>query len=170
MTNTPLGPSLSPGTATIKAGDGVRDFRENVDEKKDIRKMIFGGFGKCVYELQKFDSDSERRFAVLLEKNNNEVLKWCRPSKQDLRIDYAHGVGGEYEPDFVVECKDIKLLCEVKAENEMNDPVVQAKATAAKKWCEHATKHELEHRGKAWKYLLIPHNKINDSATLSALV
>ncbi len=160
---------LSPGTATIKAGEGVRHFLENVDEKKDIRKMIFGGFAKCIYELQKFDSDSERRFAVLLEKKGNGVLKWCRPSKQDLRIDYAPGIGGEYEPDFVVECENEKLLCEVKAENEMNDPIVQAKATAAKWWCENATKHETEHGGKPWKYLLIPHNKINESATLGAL-
>jgi type III restriction enzyme len=29
--------------------------------------MIFGGFRRCLYPLQKFDSDAERRFAVLLE-------------------------------------------------------------------------------------------------------
>ena len=160
---------LSPGTATIKAGDAVRDFKEPVDEKKDIRRMLFGGFSRCVYELQKFDSDSERKFAVLLEKKANGVLKWCRPSKQDLRIDYTYGAGGEYEPDFVVECEAEKLLCEVKAENEISTPEVQAKAAAAKKWCEHATKHEQEHGGKPWRYVLVPHNKINESATLKAL-
>ncbi len=161
---------LSPGTATIKAGEAVRDFRENVDEKKDIRRMVFGGFSKCVYELQKFDSDSERKFAVLLEKKGNGVLKWCRPSKQDLKIYPTHGEGEPYEPDFVVERDTDKLLCEVKAENEINTPEVQAKAKAAITWCQNATKHELENGGKPWKYMLVAHSKINESATLAGLL
>ncbi|MBX3458538.1 MAG: DEAD/DEAH box helicase family protein [Planctomycetes bacterium] len=161
---------LSPGTATIKAGEGVRDFREPVDDKKDIRRMVFGGFSRCVYELQKFDSDSERKFAMLLEKKNNGVLKWCRPSRQDLKIYPTHGEGEPYEPDFVVEREADKLLCEVKAENEINTPEVQAKVKAAKTWCENATKHELENGGKPWKYMLVAHNKINESATLDGLL
>ncbi len=160
---------LSPGTVTIGAGENVRDFRDPVDDKKDIRRMVFGGFSKCLYDKQRFDSDSERRFAVLLEKKGNGVQKWCRPSRQDLKIFPTHGEGEGYEPDFVVECEAEKLLCEVKAENEVNTPEVQAKAAAAKQWCEHASKHELGNSGKPWRYILVPHNKINESATLKAL-
>jgi hypothetical protein len=39
-----------------------------------------------VYELQKFDSDSERRFAVMLEKKTSGVLNWCRPRSKPQRL------------------------------------------------------------------------------------
>jgi type III restriction enzyme len=35
--------------------------------------MLFGGFSKCLYPAQRFQSDSERRFSVVLE-NDSEVL------------------------------------------------------------------------------------------------
>src|SRR5690606_20861154 len=44
------------------ADENVRHFREPVDDKKYIRGMLFGGFARCLYPSQKFDSDSERRF------------------------------------------------------------------------------------------------------------
>src|SRR5207247_2343816 len=74
-----------------------------------------------------------------------------------------------YEPDFVVETEDHKYLCEPKRADEMTDRDVQAKARAAAQWCHHATEHEVAHGGKPWTYLLIPHDAINDSATLRSL-
>jgi len=50
-----------------------------------------------------------------------------------------------------------------------NDPEVRAKAKAAATWCQHATDHELKHRGKPWHYLLIPHDVIDSSKTLQGL-
>jgi type III restriction enzyme len=75
-----------------------------------------------------------------------------------------------YEPDFVVETADGILLCEVKAESEMKDPTVLAKAQAAIKWCETATAHAKKVKGKLWVYLLIPDDQIIGSATLSGLI
>lgn len=36
-------------------------------------------------------------------------------------------------------------------------------------WCQYATDNAKEHDGKPWEYLLIPHDKIDDSKTLAGL-
>ena len=164
---------VSGGITTLRANsysvpeeEIARDFRVPVTDKQDIRRMLFCGFGKCLYPVQKFDSNWERRFAVVLE-NDRDVLKWIKPAKGQLRIYYA---GDEtYEPDFVVETKTARFLCETKAANEVNAEDVQAKARAAAEWCSHATAHDLEHGGKPWTYLLIPHDVIADNMTLRGL-
>ena len=141
-------------------------FRHSVKKKSDIPKMLFGAFNKCLYSIQKFQSDPERRFAAVLE-NDSTVLKWFKPGKGVFQIGYSGD--SDYEPDFVVETETEKLLCEPKRADEMKDSIVLAKAAAAATWCEHATGHEIEHGGKPWRYLLIPHDVINDSATLVGL-
>ncbi|MCG2796103.1 MAG: DEAD/DEAH box helicase family protein [Actinomycetia bacterium] len=158
--------TLRPNNYLAPAGETERDFRAPVSDKQDIRKMLFAGFGKCLYSIQKFDSDSERRFAVVIE-NDKEVLKWFKPAKGVFQIHYASEAS--YEPDFVVETKMVKFLCEPKAASEMNDAEVLAKAKAAAEWCAHATTHETRHGGKPWTYLLIPHDVITDNKTLQGL-
>ena len=124
------------------------------------------GFGKCLYRVQKFDSDSERRFAVVLE-NDKEVLKWFKPAKSVFQI---HDTSeASYEPGFVVETRTAKFFCEPKAANEMTAEDVLAKAKVAAQWCAHATAHEEKHCGKPWAYLLIPHEAIADNKTLQGL-
>lgn len=158
--------TLRPNNYSAPAGESERDFRAPVSDKHDIRKMLFSGFRKCLYRVQKFDSDSERRFAVILE-NDKEVRKWFKPAKGDLRIHYTSDAS--YEPDFVVEAKSTKFLCEAKSAAEMADKEVQAKARAALEWCKNATAHELKHGGKSWSYLLVPHDIISDNKTLQGL-
>ncbi|MDE0405406.1 MAG: hypothetical protein OXI53_08860 [Nitrospira sp.] len=72
-------------------------------------------------------------------------------------------------PDFVVETKTNKYLCEIKRANQMKEEDVLAKAKAAVAWCEHATVHEKAHGGKFWSYLLIPDDAIAENKTLQAL-
>ncbi|MCX6338736.1 MAG: DEAD/DEAH box helicase family protein [Candidatus Aureabacteria bacterium] len=158
--------TMRPNNYSAPAGETERDFRAPVSNKQDIRKMLFAGFGKCLYRVQKFDSDSERRFAVILE-NDKDVLKWFKPAKGDFQIHYASEAS--YEPDFVVETETAKFLCEPKAANEIADEEVQAKASAAAEWCRYATEHERKHGGKPWSYLLIPHDEIEDNKTLQGL-
>lgn len=148
------------------AGEMVRWFDVPVDNKVDIRKMLFGGFAKCLYATQKFDSDSERRFAVVVERDK-AVIKWFKPGKGVFRIHYSNDA--DYEPDFVVETETEKLICEPKAADRMQDPVVLAKARAGATWCKHATAHETANHGKPWRYLLIPHDAIADNMTLDGL-
>ncbi|MDO8704774.1 MAG: DEAD/DEAH box helicase family protein [Sulfuricaulis sp.] len=148
------------------SGENARDFRAPVEERQYIRGMVFNGFRRCLYRLQKFDSDSERRFAIILE-DDVDVMKWFKPAKGQFQIYYHHDQS--YEPDFVVETKTAKYLCEPKRATEVDDPEVLAKARAAVEWCKHATEHERVNGGKPWSYLLIPHDAITASKTLGGL-
>lgn len=155
--------TLSPATFAAPEDEEPRSFRVPLEEKRDIRNMLFGGFEKCLYPVQKFDSDTgERRFAVVLE-NDPDVEKWVKPGKGVFRIYYSGE--SEYEPDFVVETETARYLCEPKAENMMEDETVLAKARAASEWCRNAGTVS----DKPWKYLLIPHTAIDESKTLEGL-
>lgn len=160
--------TLRSNNYTAAADEEIRDFRATIldGQKNKIKSMIFGNFGKCLYPMQKFDSDPERKFAVLLE-DEVQVLKWFKPAKGDFQIYYSHENG--YEPDFVVETKTAKFLCEPKRANEMQDETVLAKAQAAVTWCQHASQHAKDNGGKPWRYLLIPHDKITSQMTLEGL-
>ncbi len=148
----------------VPQGQRVRDFKQAVAPLSDTRKHVFGGFKKCCYPLQKFDTDPERRIAVTIE-GDASVEKWIKPGRNQFRIDYRSGEA--YEPDFVVETKTRMLICEVKAKNELEDPIVKAKAAAATKWCKTATQYA--GGAKPWTYLLIPDDQITGSATLDGL-
>jgi type III restriction enzyme len=157
---------LRPNNYSIPAGEKPLDFRAPVDDKLMIRGMLFGGFKRCLYPAERFQSDSERRFAVMLE-NDTSVVKWFKPGRTDFQIHYK---GDErYEPDFVVETTDQKLICEIKARDAMNDPEIRSKADAASVWCGYATAHAAQHGGKPWSYLLIPHDAVDDAKTLQGL-
>jgi type III restriction enzyme len=158
---------LRPASFTLPAAETIRDFRAPVEPGRDIRSLLFGGFARCAYVAQRFQSDPERRFAILLEAADSGVLKWMKPGPRQLQIYYR----GEqsYEPDFVVETETEKLLCEPKAAGEMDAPDVRDKARAATLWCQRASDHERQHGGKPWRYLLIPHDAIDASRTLAAL-
>lgn len=160
--------TLRANNYSAAANENVRDFRATIPDgqRNRIGTMVFGGFAKCLYPIQKFDSDSERRFAVVLE-NDADVQKWFKPSRGDFQIHYSHEES--YEPDFVVETATEKFLCEPKRANEMTDEIVLAKADAAAVWCNHATVHANENGGKPWRYLLIPHDQIQDQMTLAGL-
>lgn len=155
--------SLKPNVYSVPKGESIRSFRTPLPDPQSIKRMVFGGFSRCLYPVQKFDSDPERRFAVCLE-NEEVVVKWVKPAKGQFKIPYKNEEG--YEPDFIVETNSEKYICEPKRESEINDPVVQAKAKAAAEWCRYATEHETRNGGKPWKYLLIPHNVIDESRTL----
>ena len=151
-------------------GEDPIDFRAPVEEKQFIRSLSFGGFRKCLYPSQKFDSDPERRFAMILEAEPM-VEKWLRPAKGQFQIFYRLNHNDQsYEPDFAVETKTQMLLCEPKRVSEMTDEIVTAKAKAAVEWCRHASEHAKTYGGKPWTYLLIPNDAITASATLDALV
>lgn len=154
--------TLTPSAFNAPADEQPRPFRTPVDEKRNIRSMLFGGFRKCLFPVQKFDSDTERRFAVLLE-NDQTALKWVKPNKNTFQIHYEGD--SNYEPDFVVETENAYYLCEPKAEQEMDDETVKAKAHAATLWCKHATSVSR----KPWHYLLVPHNAVDESRSLAGL-
>jgi type III restriction enzyme len=156
---------LKPCSYTATAGQAPRHFRETVEDVGRIKSMLFGGFTKCLYPLQKFDSDTERRFAVILER---DASKWLKPAKGQFQIFYKFGTEQpEYIPDFVVETGNAIFMVETKAQGELKDKQVLAKAEAASSWCKHASEYAQKVGSKPWKYLLIPHDVVNESKSLN---
>lgn len=157
---------LRPNNFNLPAGATPKFFRDTLPNPSAIRQMVFAGFERCCYPYQKFQSDPERRFAILLE-DDRSVIRWMKPGSGHFQIEYQSGT--RYEPDFVVETEDQKFICEPKDATEIHDEVVQTKATAAIKWCSYASAHARENGGKPWSYILIPDTAITYSSTLDGL-
>ncbi len=160
--------ALKPCAYTAKDGEPIHDFRRTVQDRTRISQMLFGGFQRSLYSIQKFDSDTERRLAAILDRDSE---KWFKPAQGQFQISYKIGTDHrEYVPDFVAEATDYIYMLEPKARNEMTDPEVLAKKDAAVLWCDRATDHALGNGGKPWKYVLIPHDVIAENMTLAGLV
>lgn len=131
--------------------------------------ILFFGSTKSPYHFHKFDSDPERRFAALIDSENMpSVVRWLRPAAGQFDIEYDRG--RRYEPDFVVECSDRKLIVEVKAERDLADPVVQEKARAARAWVANANQFAAEGDGKPWSYALLSERDVTESLTMSGVM
>ena len=157
--------TLKPCNYTVSADEAIHSVRRTPKDVSRIKQMLFGSFSKCLYPLQKFDSDTERRFAVILER---DAQKWFKPAQGQFQIYWKSGLDSkEYIPDFVVETKDSIWLVETKAGKDLKDPEVLAKADAAFEWCKHATDYALQHNGKHWRYVLIPHDEVAESKKLA---
>ncbi len=152
---------------TQAAAQPTLDYRQSPKDKSNMARYLFTGFSRCLYSEEKFQSDSERKLAVILER---EALRWFKPPKGQFQIYYKWGAEHpEYQPDFVAETSDIIYMMEPKAKNEMNDPQVLAKRDVAITWCQHASDYATTYHGKPWKYLLIPHDAIAENMTLQGL-
>ena len=159
---------LQPRNFNVSGTDRIRDLKDGVVPRSDTKKYVFGGLKKCGYPYQKFDSDDERRFAVIIDNDfEKSVQRWIKPGPQQFQIEYASGQ--RYEPDFVIETVAEKLIVEIKARSELDDGIVQAKARAACEWMKYANDHTQENGGKSWGYLLIPGDEILENTTLAGL-
>jgi len=158
---------LKQSAYTYSVQEPPADYRIAPADKSNMAKYLFGGFARCLYPVQKFDSDSERKLAVILER---DAEKWFKPAKGQFQIFYRKGADHlEYQPDFVAETADIIYMLEPKMRKEMEDPDVLAKKEAATQWCVYASDHAATYDGKPWRYLLIPHDEIASNITLSGL-
>ena len=161
---TPLKPQAFDGSGA----NPIRDFRQPPERLSDIKRFIFTGFSKGCYPQSKFDSDTERQMAVLLERDEAVEL-WMKPGPNQFKI--YDSEGHAYQPDFVVETKTEKLILETKRASDVADAEVQRKAAAAKLWCHIATEHHARPLNeKPWRYALIPDNAVQPNATLAGLM
>jgi type III restriction enzyme len=154
---------LSSSSAEVELGKAAQSFRQPVEERLLIRGMVFSGFRKCLYPAMKFDSDSERRFSIILE-DDADVVKWLKPPKDLLKIQYADE--DNYNPDFIVETANARYLCEIKRATEVDSALVQKKAKAAVQWCERASTVS----DRPWKYVILPHDVIQINRTFASLM
>lgn len=159
---------LKTSAYTYSVQEPAADYRVAPAEKSNMAKYLFGGFKCCLYPVQKFDSDAERKLAVILER---DAIKWFKPAKGQFQIFYRQGADHlEYQPDFVAETPEAIYMLEPKMRKEMQEPVVLAKKNSAMRWCRDASDHAATHGGKAWRYALIPHDAIAENMTLAGLV
>ncbi|MBU6362440.1 MAG: DEAD/DEAH box helicase family protein, partial [Chloroflexi bacterium] len=159
---------LKPSAVTVAADSPVYDFRNPIEDKSRIGQMVFGGFKRCLYPLQKFDSNSERLLAVILDRDGQ---RWFRPVRDQFQIYYQLNHDSHlYQPDFVVEDVQYINMIECKSRKELESPETLSKAEAAKKWCALASGHARQHEGKAWRYCLIPHDILSESMSLDHLL
>ena len=158
---------LKPSAYTYSVQEPAADYRVSPADKSNMAKYLFGGFSRCLYPVQKFDSDAERKLAAILER---EAIKWFKPAKGQFQIFYRQGADHlEYQPDFVAETADTIYMLEPKASSQLDDPVVLAKQDAATKWCRNATEHAASHGGKPWRYVLMPHDAVAENMSLAGL-
>ena len=158
---------LKPSAYTYSVREPPADYRVAPEDKSNMAKYLFGGFQRCLYTVQKFDSDAERKLAVILER---DALKWFKPAKGQFQIFYRQGSDHlEYQPDFVAETADTIYMLEPKMRKELEDSVVLTKKQVAVDWCANASRHAESHGGKPWRYVLIPHDVISENMTLIGL-
>ena len=159
---------ILPHNFSAYANNGFKDYREKITPVSHVTKYVYRGFEKACHFEYKFDSNTEKELAYILE-NDKTVLKWLRPASNQFHI-YWDNNSKRYEPDFVVETAEAIYMIEPKSKDKMSDADVIQKADAAKTYCKYATEHNLEHGGKPWYYLLIPHDDINTSTSLNYLI
>lgn len=158
---------------TIAQDQPVQNYRDTVRDVSRIKQMLFNGFSRCLYPLQKFDSDTERRFAVILER---DCEKWFKPAKGQFKMYYKRGnEHPEYVPDFIAETSEYVLMIETKSTQHQNqdgswNEEVTEKARSGVKWCNQASDYLAKHGGKPWKYLLIPHDSVKEANSLDYFI
>ena len=159
---------LKASAYTASANEIILDYRSPPADKSRITQYLYTGFDRCLYRVTKFQSDTERKLAVILERNSK---RWFRPAKGQFQIFYKVGHDDqEYQPDFVAETDDLIVMLEPKKASELDDPIVLAKRDAGIRWCDHATIYAKQHGAKPWKYLLIPHDVVAENMTLDGLL
>lgn len=159
---------IETGFGSKFKSDEIYDLRANIPAG-EVRSKVFNGFKKACHTLYKFDSGTERDFAIVLE-NDKTVLKWMRPSAKQFEIYYGSGGMNRYEPDFVVETANMIYMVETKASNELrSEPVIQ-KANAANVYCQAVTDWNAENGGKPWEYVLLSHDEVRINSSFDYLV
>lgn len=133
-----------------------------------LRKFIFTGYLKSYYAEYKFDSKTEHDFSFVLE-NDKKVLRWLRPAREQFSIYWSNG-SKRYEPDFIVETADAIYMVETKAATNVSTDEVQQKKAAAEEYCRHASEFTAENGGKPWRYILLPHDVVDRTASFEYLI
>jgi len=159
---------IEVGFAGKFSSDEIYDFRANI-QPSQIKQKIFQCFTKSCHTMYKFDSNTEKTFATVLE-NDEEVDKWLCPSIKQFNIYYDKNSNARYQPDFIAETADVIYMIETKDSRMLKDEVVIMKAKAAEKYCANATEFNLQNGGKAWKYSLISHDEVRLNSSFKDLV
>jgi len=154
--------------------DDLYNLRATIPDS-EVKTKVFKGFTKACHTLYKFDNNTERKFAIVLE-NDKAVQRWMRPSAKQFNLYYGPGGVSRYEPDFIVETASTIYMAETKASNEVQTALrnksgdVWEKAIAGQEYCRAVTEWNSENGGKPWEYLLISHDEVRLQSSFGYLV
>jgi len=148
--------------------DSIHHYTETILPTNAIPSKVFSGFKKACHKFYKFDSKTEKDFAIILEQDS-DVMKWLRPAQKQFKIYWKHN-SRQYHPDFVAETRDAIYMIETKKEGDIETADVQEKTQAALLYCKNATDFTTRNGGKPWKYVLIPHNAVMTNMSFETLV
>lgn len=134
------------------------------------RGYPYKGWTKSVYEVNAFDAYStEFKLAQMFE-SSTQVKAWIRVDNTvPLRINYLTGaVQREYMPDFIViDDQGTNWIVEGKADTEMSNPIVLAKADAAKAWVTAVNSSAVV--AQKWGYLIASESVIGAASNWQSL-
>jgi type III restriction enzyme len=147
--------------------DSVYPYTETIEPASSIPSKVFVGFQKACHDKYKFDSKTEKDFAIILEQDKS-VEKWLRPAEGQFEIWWAHN-SKRYNPDFVVETSEAIFIVETKMQRDMTSDDVKEKTSAALYYCEHAARFASDNGKKPWKYVLIPHDAVQVNMSFKKL-
>ena len=85
---------------------------------------------------------------------------------EDIEIEWENGK--YYEPDFIFEFENIKIIAEIKDERFLNSDEVKKKMEAVLKWINYVNKINKEKI--KWIYLLIPDTEIKITSTIDSFI
>lgn len=148
--------------------DAVYPYTDTIEPTSAIPSKVFVGFQKACHDKYKFDSKTEKDFAIILEQDS-DVNKWLRPASGQFEIWWAHN-SRRYNPDFVVETKDTIYMVETKMQKDIDSDEVKEKAKGAIHYCSNVSKFTLENGKKPWTYVLIPHEAVKVNMSFNVLV
>ena len=99
------------------------------------KRGIYENPVKSPWNLERYDSDMERRMMVRLDADP-EVSKWQKRHSVSIPWIDPNGARRNYRPDFLVEYEDgRKVILEVKNLMLLDSPSVLRKENAAREWC-----------------------------------
>ncbi|WP_179374412.1 DEAD/DEAH box helicase [Winogradskyella wichelsiae] len=153
---------------TVPKENGYKHYTDVITPLSLVTKYVYRGFEKSCHPEYKFDSNTEKDFAFVIE-NDASVLKWLRPATNQFRIYWGKN-SSKYEPDFIVETADSIFMCEPKKAKDVETEEVQLKMKAALKYCQYANDFTSKNEGKTWRYLLIPHDQVDKTSSFQNLV
>lgn len=148
--------------------DDIYDYGANI-APQDVKSKIFKGFKKSCHSLYKFKSNTEKTFAIILERED-DVLKWMCPNLRQFTIYYDRDSSRRYQPDFIVETSNCIYMIETKDSRKLSDSDVIKKAKAATEYCTVATNFNNRYGGKPWKYVLISHEEVRLNSSFNNMV
>ena len=131
---------------------------------------------KCIYERLPYPSRSGGFELEFMKKAiaDATVAAFCKVNEQKhifMRLRYVKesGLPGFYTPDFLVRTAAGCWLVETKAQNQLAQPDVLRKKTAATAWCARVNHLPPEQRdGREWNYCLLGEEVFYDFARQGA--